>query len=111
MLLWPNIFLFKVLNWQDSPVVKQGAGQFIATLIHVLHVLFQTYAEMDPTTAALEKEHEAVCILYTHSFMYILFCMICLVGCLFTYYTGCKWHVASTFTTIISFQATGHNIL
>ena len=23
-------------------------------------VCFQTYAEMDPTTAALEKEHEAV---------------------------------------------------
>ena len=38
--------------------------------------------------------------------------MICLVGCLFTYYTGCKWHVASAFTTIrLSFQATGHDIL
>lgn len=59
---------------------------------------------MDPTTAALEKEHEAVCILLTHSFIYILD--------RFTYYTGCKWHVASTFTTIrLSFQATGHDIL
>lgn len=26
----------------------------------VLYSVFQTYAEMDPTTAALEKEHEAV---------------------------------------------------
>jgi hypothetical protein len=27
--------------------------------IHI-YCVFQTYAEMDPTTAALEKEHEAV---------------------------------------------------
>lgn len=28
----------------------------------MLMSLFQTYAEMDPTTAALEKEHEAVSV-------------------------------------------------
>lgn len=28
--------------------------------IHLCALLAQTYAEMDPTTAALEKEHEAV---------------------------------------------------
>lgn len=29
--------------------------------LFVTNFSFQTYAEMDPTTAALEKEHEAVC--------------------------------------------------
>ena len=44
--------------------MKQGAGQlFYCNTDSCFTVLFQTYAEMDPTTAALEKEHEAVCIL------------------------------------------------
>lgn len=35
---------------------------FIKLRICLLKVIFklQTYAEMDPTTAALEKEHEAI---------------------------------------------------
>lgn len=35
----------------------------IIIVIYIFHAQlnsFQTYAEMDPTTAALEKEHEAV---------------------------------------------------
>ena len=40
---------------QTPPTVEVGRVP-----VFMCVVMFQSYAEMDPTTAALEKEHEAV---------------------------------------------------
>jgi len=40
---------------QTPPTVEVGRVSVFTSV-----VMFQSYAEMDPTTAALEKEHEAV---------------------------------------------------
>ena len=53
--------LFFLFRWWLHYVV----WDFEVLGLTVFVLLFQTYAEMDPTTAALEKEHEAVRTYFT----------------------------------------------